>query len=167
MHSLVWDCLITWNQHFNVGQSLFLTEMLPCCFTNHYGPMHWALSTGKTWKGTAKGLWQGRGKSISTFPVTSSELSPRVPTTLNPLRCSALPVSMGANNNPVPMVALWASGWTLLAPSSLHRGGRHAHCWGDLHVCPARQLHPLKNSVTVSFTNCLWVISWGNFKIFS
>lgn len=90
-----------------MSASLFLTETLLCCFTNHYGPMHQALSAGKTWKGTTKDLCQGQGQSLSTLPVTSSKLSAE---DINHIESSEPFLSpWGAKNSPVPM-ALWASG---------------------------------------------------------
>lgn len=167
MHSLIRVCLIRWNQHFNVCQSLLLTEMLLSCFTNPYGPMHWALSTGKMWKGTAKDLWQGQGQGLSVLPATLSELSAREYHPHGILwGTSAFPGSTESSNSPVPM-APWASGWALLAPlcsaqqwkaCPLLRRPSRVSSWATASV---------RNAVTISFTNCLWVISWGNFKMFS
>lgn len=56
VHSSIWEGLTTWNQHIHVCQGLYLKESLLCCSANHYGPLHRAVSTGETWKGTWKAL---------------------------------------------------------------------------------------------------------------
>lgn len=126
VHSLVWGCLIAWNQHFNVCQSLFLTETLLCCFTNHCGTMHRALSRGKTWKGTAKGKAKGR-VSVHCLRHQVSCLLEKI----NHVESSEALLAFLSPRDQTTALCPWLSGLQgdpSVAPCSLHSSGRHAHC---------------------------------------
>lgn len=167
VYSLVWGCLIAWNQHFSVCQSFSLTKRLLCCFTNHYGPTHRALLTK-----------HGRGLQKVTCGIAEGRVL------VHCLRHQASPLLEKINHIEFCEVLLpFLSPWELITalcpwlcglqdessstPSSLHRRGKHAHCPRPPPHVSSWATAYFRNAITVSFTNCLWVISRGNFKIFS